>query len=132
MPDCVGINEKEGARALLDLRYGGNDAIIRSATPATYPSMEGIDENTTINNSVGTTDKVLWQCLLAGTRGSRGRTGKMARFPRSPHVTAEQYRVSRERSLAGKETSRWTRRKSAIASVLSKQAVDRVSQRDSK
>jgi hypothetical protein len=49
--------DETGARALLDLRYGGNDATIRCTTPVKYPTAEDIMLKQALNGFTSTLDK---------------------------------------------------------------------------
>eukprot|EP00920_Eleutheroschizon_duboscqi_P035208 GHVT01084832.1.p2 GENE.GHVT01084832.1~~GHVT01084832.1.p2 ORF type:complete len:185 (+),score=1.07 GHVT01084832.1:1-555(+) len=114
MSGNIGESEAEGAQALLDLRYGGNDVTIRSTTPAKYPRLEGVNKEPAMNTSFGKIDNILWRYLLTKARRARKNDGDVARFPRHAHVTHERSRVTGGRSLVDGEGGFWGRRKSAI------------------
>ena len=73
-----GTNETEGAHALLDLRYGGSDATIRSITPVTYPQIGEINSGFAIKTSLENSGNSLWNYPPADGRGSHLLAGKRA------------------------------------------------------
>ena len=115
-----GINETEGARALLDLRYGGSDATIRSITSLSYPQFSEIDGGYARSTSLENRGSLLWNDPSAGDRGSHflagKNAGKSARTRGDVHVRLE---MKAGFSLARRLTSDYVRRPSVSSAATS-------------
>lgn len=79
---------------MLDLRYRGNDAIIRPASQGKYPRMEVDNVKPVVNAALGKIDTILWRYLISKARGIRKREDDVVRFPKRPHVTPRYSRMN--------------------------------------